>query len=64
MTYRCIFRSKFQGYETWYDRRLDVSAKDVYSAISVLTNQMNREGETLTRVIAIAPLSMLSEDTA
>jgi hypothetical protein len=41
------------------DRHLSVPADDVPTAISVLREQMKREGERLTRIIAVGPESLL-----
>jgi len=58
MTYRCIFRSAplaTPEQECSQDRHLNVPASDVPGAIAQLGEQMDREGEKLTKLIAVGP---------
>lgn len=54
MNYLCIFRSEFRGNES-NARYLAVDANDVPQAIAALEEQMEREGESLSHITAIAP---------
>jgi hypothetical protein len=51
MLYRCIY--KVVGFD--HERHLHLNAEDVPQAIQTLNMQMQREGHTLTAIIAVVP---------